>query len=110
MARFVDLFDATQPQSSVAALNERACLAGWSVLNAEQGLDIKDGAHSVVISGVTWSKPDLVLLDELAELNTEGIRVWFFNPDCVFPDERESSRKPQGWCKLLRWRNTLVDS
>jgi hypothetical protein len=41
-----------------------------------------------VISGATWSRPDLEALDELAARDTDGTRVWFFNPDHVFPDER----------------------
>jgi len=71
-----------------AALNERVGLAGWSVLHPGQVIRLEEGSRSIVISGVTWSKPDLCLLDELAALNSSGTRVWFFNPDRVFPDEK----------------------
>lgn len=37
---------------------------------------------------MTWSKPDLEVLDELVARDLADTRVWFFNIDVVFPDER----------------------
>jgi hypothetical protein len=61
---------------------------GWTVLHPGESIRLDKNGHSIVISGVTWSKPDLEVLDELATRNTGGTRVWFFNPDYVFPDDR----------------------
>lgn len=58
------------------------------MLHPEEAILLNDETPSLVISGVTWSKPDLELLDELATRDTSGTRVWFFNPDYVLPDER----------------------
>ena len=69
-------------------LDERARSAGWEVLRPGESIRLDDETPSIVISGVTWSKPDLEVLDELATRDTSDTRVWFFNPDYVFPDER----------------------
>lgn len=89
MQRFADIFDAQSldHRSETGALNERASAAGWTVLHPGESVWLDDSARSIVISGVTWSKPDLEVLDELAARDTSDTRVWFFNPDYVFPDE-----------------------
>ncbi len=57
-------------------------------MHAGESIRLGKSGRSIVISGVTWSKPDLELLDELAARDTVGTQVWFFNPDEVFPDDR----------------------
>jgi len=88
--RFVSLFDAQtlDHRAETAALNELAEAVGWIVLQAGNSIGLDENGRAIVISGVTWSKPDLEVLDELATRDTGGTRVWFFNPDYVFPDER----------------------
>jgi hypothetical protein len=90
MPRFIEIFDAQtlDHSSETNTLNDRARAAGWDVLHPGEMICLDDETPSIVISGVTWSKPDLELLDELATRDTSGTRVWFFNPDYVFPDER----------------------
>jgi len=91
MHRFADIFDAQSldHQSEISTLNDRAQAAGWKVLHPGDSITLDDdSSRSIVISGVTWSKPDLELLDELASRDTSDTNVWFFNPDRVFPDER----------------------
>ena len=90
MQRFVDVFDAQKLDRSfaTAALNEKAGSVGWSVLHPGDSIRLEDNTHSVVISGLTWSQPDLEVLDELAARELGDTRVWFFNLDVVFPDER----------------------
>jgi hypothetical protein len=61
---------------------------GWTVLQPGEAIRLDEDGHSVVISGVTWSKPDLEVLDELPSRETSSTRVRFFNPDYVFPDDR----------------------
>ena len=90
MPRFADIFHSQSGdhQSEMRTLNELAQAAGWTVLQPQESIHLHDDSRAIVISGVTWSKPDLEVLDELASHDTAGTRVWFFNPDCVFPDER----------------------
>ena len=90
MPRFAEIFDAHSPDGrpEAARLNAMADAVGWTVLQPGQSIVLDRGGHAIVISGVTWSKPDLEVLDELASRDTGGTRVWFFNPDCVFPDDR----------------------
>jgi hypothetical protein len=57
-------------------------------LHSGESIRLDKSGPSIVVSGVTWSKPDLELLDELATRDTAGTQVWFFNPDQVFPDVR----------------------
>jgi hypothetical protein len=97
MPRFADIFDAQSldHKREIGALNEQAQAAGWTVLHPGDSIRLDDDAHAIVISGVTWSKPDLEVLDELAARNTADSRVWFFNPDYVFPDERILPGAPQ---------------
>jgi len=68
-------------------LDDVAQAAGWIVLQPGESIRLDKGTHSIVISGVTWSRPDLEVLDELASRETASTRVWFFNPDHVFPNE-----------------------
>ena len=88
--RFISLFDAQtlDHRAETAALNELAESAGWVVLHAGDSIRLDKNSRAIVISGVTWSKPDLEVLDELATRDIGDTRVWFFNPDYVFPDER----------------------
>lgn len=90
MTRFEEIFDSQRldDRSEWATLNGLAQAAGWTVLQAGESIGLDRDGHSIVISGVTWSKPDLEVLDELAARDTSGTRVWFFNPDSVFPDDR----------------------
>ena len=90
MARFAEIFNAQSlySQSGTDSLNDMARAAGWTVLEPGESICLDESTRSIVISGVTWSKPDLELLDELAARETVGTRVWFFNPDYVFPDDR----------------------
>ncbi len=90
MPRFTEIYDAQtmDHKSEASALNERAHAAGWDVLHPGDLICLDEETPSIVISGLTWSKPDLEVLDELAKRDTCGTRVWFFNPDYVFPDER----------------------
>jgi hypothetical protein len=90
MSRFAEIFDAQSldHRAETGALNERAQAAGWTVLHPGESIRLDDDTHTIVISGVTWSKPDLQVLDELASRDTADTQVWFFNPDYVFPDER----------------------
>lgn len=90
MQRFIEIFGAQTLDGRVESdtLNEMAESAGWTVLHAGESIRLDKGGRSIVISGVTWSKPDLELLDELATRDTVGTHVWFFNPDKVFPDDR----------------------
>jgi len=87
--RFGEIFEAQSLDHhfETRVLNERAAAAGWTVLHPGESVRLDDSARSIVISGVTWSKPDLEVLDELAARDTSDTRVWFFNPDDVFPDE-----------------------
>jgi hypothetical protein len=57
-------------------------------LQPGESTHLDEDTRAIVISGVTWSKPDLEVLDELAARDTAGTRVWFFNPDYFFPDDR----------------------
>lgn len=97
MSRFAEIFgtQSLDHQSEANELNDRAQAAGWTVLHPGDAIRLDDEAHAIVISGVTWSKPDLEVLDELAARNTADTRVWFFNPDYVFPDERILPGAPQ---------------
>lgn len=91
MRLFADIFDAQSldGESEISMLNDRAQAVGWTVLHPGDSINLDDDSfRSIVISGVTWSKPDLELLDELASRDTTGTAVWFFNPDRVFPDDR----------------------
>jgi hypothetical protein len=91
MPSFAEIFYMPGSQNSPArvdALHREARNAGWMVLGPGDTTDLGDETHSIVISGVTWSRADLVVLDELAARDTRNVRVWFFNPDVVFPDER----------------------
>jgi len=89
LERFAKIFDANcWIIDRAALLNERAGAAGWTVLHPGESVRLDDVGHSIVISGVPWSKSDLEVLDELAARDTGDTRVWFFNPDDVFPDER----------------------
>jgi len=90
MPRFAEMFDpqALDHQSNIGNLNKMAEAAGWIVLQPGQSIRLDRDGHSIVISGVTWSKQDLELLDELASRDTGSTRVWFFNPDHVAPDDR----------------------
>ena len=90
MPRFSEIFDAQtfDHKSETNSLNDRARAAGWEVLHPGESILLGDETPSIVISGVTWSKPDLEVLDELATRDTSDTRVWVFNPDYVFPDER----------------------
>lgn len=97
MSRFAEIFgtQSLDQQSKANELNDRAQAAGWTVLHPGDSIRLDDEAHTIVISGVTWSKPDLEVLDELAARNTADARVWFFNPDYVFADERILPGAPQ---------------
>jgi hypothetical protein len=90
MPRFSEIFDAQtlDHRSETSTLNDRARAAGWEVLHPGESILLDGETPSIVISGVTWSKPDLEVLDELATRDTSDTRVWFFNPDYVFSDER----------------------
>jgi hypothetical protein len=90
MGRFADIFEVQtlDHQSETNALNEKARAAGWNVLHPGESVRLDDDTRSIVISGVTWSKPDLEVLDELAARDTSDTQVWFFSLDYVFPDER----------------------
>lgn len=90
MARFSDIFNAQtlDHKAETNTLNDRAQAVGWDVLHTGESIHLSDETASIVISGVTWSKPDLEVLDELASRDTFDTQVWFFNPDDVFPDER----------------------
>jgi hypothetical protein len=90
MPRFGEIFDAQTPdhKSETNTLNDRARAAGREVLHPGESIRLDDETTSIVISGVTWSKPDLEVLDELVTRDTSDTRVWFINPDYVFPDER----------------------
>lgn len=46
------------------------------------------GNGARIVSGMTSRKRDLEVQDELAPRKTDGTRIWFFNPDYVFPDDR----------------------
>jgi hypothetical protein len=87
---FSGIFDAQSIDLNRRAdiLDGTAESAGWVVLHSGQSITLEEGIHAIVISGVPWSRPDLELLDELAARDTEETRVFFFNPDRVFPDER----------------------
>jgi hypothetical protein len=89
--RFVSLFDAQtlDHRAEAAALNDLAESVGWIVLQPADSIRLDRSGRSIVISGVTWSKPDLELLDELATRDTVGTKVWFFNPDYVFRDDSD---------------------
>jgi hypothetical protein len=87
---FADVFslhEIPDQHGKTRALDERARIAGWTVLKPGDSVRLAVGSRSIVISGVTWSKPDLVLLDELAKRDTQDVRVWFFNPDIIAPGE-----------------------
>ena len=88
--RFIEVFGAQTLDGRVEsdALNKMAESVGWNVLRPGESIRLDKSGRSIVISGVTWSKPDLELLDELATRETVGTQVWFFNPDQVFPDDR----------------------
>jgi hypothetical protein len=91
MRLFADIFDShsLDGQPEISLLNDRAQAVGWTVLNPGDSIKLgDDSSRSIVISGMTWSKPDLELLDELASRDTTDTGVWLFNPDRVFPDER----------------------
>jgi hypothetical protein len=90
MEAFAKIFNgqSLDSRSGSNALNLRAAAAGWTVLHPGESVRLDDVGHSIVISGVPWSKPDLEVLDELAARDTGSTRIWFFNPDDVFPDER----------------------
>ncbi len=90
MQRFVEIFSAhtLDGRAEAATLNELAESVGWIVLQPGDSIRLDKTSHSIVISGVTWSQPDLEVLDELANRDTGRTRVWFFNPDNVFPDDR----------------------
>jgi hypothetical protein len=90
MQRFVEIFGAQtlDGRAESDTLDQLAESAGWSVLHPGESIRLDKSGRSIVISGVTWSKPDLELLDELATRDTVGTHVWFFNPDHVFPDDR----------------------
>jgi hypothetical protein len=88
--RFAEIFDG-QPLdfgSRAKALDGMAEAADWTVLYSGDSVRLADNTHSIAISGVPWSKPDLEVLDELAARDAANTRVWFFNPDKVFPDAR----------------------
>jgi hypothetical protein len=87
---FAEIFDAESldHKSKTHTLNDTAQSVGWIVLQPGESICLEEDTSSIVISGVTWSKPDLDVLDELAARETAGTRVWFFNPDYVFPDDR----------------------
>lgn len=89
MPRFDDIFDGRTRDHRFrgADLNQIAEGVGWIVLHPGESIRLDDG-RSLVISGVTWSKPDLDVLDDLASRDTSSVRVWIFNPDDVFPDDR----------------------
>jgi hypothetical protein len=89
VARFIEIFDiqTLDHEYERIALTKMAEAAGWMVLHPGESVRFDDG-RSIVISGVTWSKPDLEVLDELASRDTGDAPVWFFNPDYVFPDDR----------------------
>lgn len=97
MSRFADIFDSQSldHESETSALNERARAAGWTVLHPGESIRLDDDTHTIVISGVTWSRLDLQVLDELASRDTADTRIWFFNPDYVFPDERSLPGTPR---------------
>jgi hypothetical protein len=88
--RFVEIFGEQTLDGRVEfeTMHEMAESAGWTVLRPGELIRLDESGRSIVISGVTWSKPDLELLDELATRDTVGTQVWFFNPDQVFPDDR----------------------
>jgi hypothetical protein len=91
MRLFADIHDAhsLDGESEISTLNDRAQATGWKVLHPGDSITLDDdSSRSIVISGVTWSKPDLEVLDDLASRATSDTKVWFFNPDRVFPDER----------------------
>ena len=90
MQRFLEIFgaQAIDHRAEAARLNELAESAGWTVLQPGELIHLDKNGHSIVISGVTWSKGDLEVLDELAARDLGRTRVWFFNPDYVFPDDR----------------------
>lgn len=90
MRRFAEIFHAQtlDHQREARTLNELAHAAGWTVLQPGESISLNDQAEAIVISGVTWSEPDLEVLDELAARDTGNTQVWFFNIDSVFPDER----------------------
>jgi hypothetical protein len=77
VARFVSLFDAQtlDHRTETAALNELAESVGWIVLHAGDSIRLDKNSRAIVISGVTWSKPDLEVLDELATRDIGGTRV-----------------------------------
>ncbi len=86
MQRFSDIFHAqtTDGESKARTLDQMAQAAGWTVLHPGDKIHLEEGLDSIVITGVTWSIPDLEALDELAA--REAGKVWFFNLDGVFPD------------------------
>jgi hypothetical protein len=91
MPIFAGVFHVQSPdgESEIRSLNDKARAVGWTVLLPGDSITLDDdSSRSIVIGGVTWSKPDLEVLDELASCNTSGTKVWFFNPDRVFPGER----------------------
>ena len=90
MQRFIEIFGAQTMDGRAESdtLNALAESAGWFLLHPGESIRLDKSDRSIVISGVTWSKPDLELLDELATRDTVGTQVWFFNPDQVFPDDR----------------------
>jgi len=88
MPRFAEMFDpqALDHQSNIGNLNKMAEAAGWIVLQPGQSIRLDRDGHSIVISGVTWSKQDLELLDELASRDTgsrSSIICAFIRRRCV---------------------------
>jgi hypothetical protein len=59
----------------------------WKVLRPDATLELPEKGTSVVVSGVTWSRPDLVVLDELARRETFRVNMWLFNPTHWLPGE-----------------------
>ena len=72
--RFIEIFRAQtlDGRGESALLNEMARSAGWTVLHSGESIRLDKSGRSIVISGVTWSEPDLELLDELATRDTVG--------------------------------------
>ncbi|HTS47925.1 MAG TPA: hypothetical protein VMH05_08270, partial [Bryobacteraceae bacterium] len=60
MPRFALIFDSLLDQESrIPMLDEMAKAAGWTVLQPGESIQLDEGTRSIVISGVTWSRPDL---------------------------------------------------
>jgi hypothetical protein len=71
-----------------------------------ESISQNDEVEAIVISELTWSKPDLEVLDELVARDNGNPLVWLFNIDSSSPMSgswraRRESKKPQSWRNIL---------